>query len=324
MSHQETIRWQVDAGEDRRLDVEVAAHLGESRNRVQRWIRDGHLLLEERVALKPAESVSEGHWIECSPPRPEVCLDAITPEPGEVPLLWQDPALAIVDKPAGLAMHPGAGRDSGTLAHRLVAKFPEIAMVGHPRRPGIVHRLDIGTSGAVAVARTEAAYQGLSSAFAQREVRKTYLAIVYGEPTAGSGEIRTRIARDPRDRKRMAVSERAGREAVTIYRTLASVNGLSLLELDLETGRTHQIRVHLKWLGHPLIGDPTYGEARWKGLAGGAQRATRAFSRPALHAWRLALAHPILNSRIEVAAPFSSDLAQLWKMASGDAPPLPE
>jgi 23S rRNA pseudouridine1911/1915/1917 synthase len=321
--------WTVDppvgggAGERlERLDRHVAAAYQLPRNQVQRWIRAGKVLLNGRQA-KPADVVAAGDCIECEPPppRPETML----PEPGELAVLHEDADMVVLDKPAGLAVHPGAGRATGTLAHLLLARYPEMAGVGGPGRPGIVHRLDRGTSGVMAVARTAAAYQRLSRAFASRAVAKRYLGIVYGSPAAGAGVVDAPIGRHRERRKEMTVRP-DGRPARTTYRTLAARSGIALLELELATGRTHQIRVHLKSLGHPLVGDPVYGEARWRGLPRSIQAPLRDFPRPALHAWRLALP-PAGGSgqdwpRFE--APVPADLRHLWQEVTAEPfPALP-
>jgi 23S rRNA pseudouridine1911/1915/1917 synthase len=244
-------------------------------------------------------------------------------------VLHEDAELVVLDKPAGLAVHPGAGRASGTLAHLLLARYPEMAGVGGPGRPGIVHRLDQGTSGVMVVARTAAAYQRLSRAFAGRRVVKRYLGIVYGAPRPAAGLVEAPIGRHRERRKEMTVRA-DGRPARTAYRTLAARSGIALVELDLATGRTHQIRVHLKSLGHPLVGDPVYGEARWRALPRPLQAPLRAFPRPALHAWRLAL--PAADGTapgafpggpwLRCEAPVPEDLRQLWQEVTGG--PLPD
>jgi 23S rRNA pseudouridine1911/1915/1917 synthase len=297
-----------DAGE--RLDRHVAARLDIPRNQVQRWIQDGLVRVAGRAA-KASYSVAEGDAIDCSPP--ERADDRVQPEEGDLRVLYEDTDLVVLDKPAGLTVHPGAGRTTGTLAHHLLARYPEMAGVGGPGRPGIVHRLDQGTSGVIVVARTAAAYHRLAHAFAAREVDKRYLAIAYGEPKPSSGMIDAPIGRHATRRKEMTVrSDRGGgRPARTGYRTLATRAGISLVELDLATGRTHQIRVHLKHLGHPLVGDPLYGEARWKGLPKPLQPVLRDFPRPALHAWRLGF-----EGR-ELEAPVPADLRELWEKATG-------
>jgi 23S rRNA pseudouridine1911/1915/1917 synthase len=196
-----------------------------------------------------------------------------------------------------------------------------MAGVGGPGRPGIVHRLDRDTSGVMAVARTPAAYARLSRAFAAREVRKLYLAVAYGAPVPPAGLIDAPIGRHPTHRKEMTVRP-GGRPARTGYRTLAAAAGICLLELDLHTGRTHQIRVHLKSLGHPLVGDPVYGEARYKGLPRPLQAPLRDFPRPALHAWRLTLAHPATGEPMTFEAPVPADLRDLWERVTGRPFPL--
>jgi 23S rRNA pseudouridine1911/1915/1917 synthase len=296
------------AGE--RLDRHVSARLDVPRNQVQRWIREGHVRVDGRVE-KPSYAVAEGDRIDCDPPEPKD--DRVAPEEGDLRILYEDADLVVLDKPAGLTVHPGAGRTTGTLAHHLLARYPEMAGVGGPGRPGIVHRLDQGTSGVLAVARTAAAYHRLARAFATREVDKRYLAVVYGEPKPPEGIVDAPIGRHAVKRKEMTVRA-DGRPSRTGYRTLAAHAGIALVELHLETGRTHQIRVHLKHLGHPLVGDPVYGEARWKGLPKLVQARLRDFPRPALHAWKLALAHPIDGRPLAFEAPVPEDLRELWEV----------
>src|SRR6202023_1669761 len=272
----------TSAGE--RLDRHVAAACQLPRNQVQQWIRAGRVRLNGRPA-KAAEVVAAGDLVECEPPAPT--RGTLVPELGELAVLHEDAGMVVLDKPAGLTVHPGAGRPTGTLAHLLLSRYPEMSGVGGPGRPGIVHRLDRGTSGVMVVARTAAAYQRLSRAFAGRAVAKRYLAIVYGQPAAAAGVIDSPIGRH-RERRREMTVRADGLPARTSYRTLAAHAGIALLELDLATGRTHQIRVHLRSIGQPLVGDPVYGEPRWRGLPRAIQPPLRDFPRPALHAWRLA------------------------------------
>ena len=318
----ESVRWRVDeADQGERLDRHAAARLGETRSRVQRWIRDGRLLVDG-VAAKPSHAVGAGELIDCRPPDAAQAAD-LEPEPGELRILHEDAWLVALDKPAGLAVHRGAGRPAGTLANRLLARYPEMAAVGGPGRPGIVHRLDIDTTGVMVVARTPAAYLGLSEAFAERRVGKRYLAIVYGAPRPAAGRIDRPLGRHPRDRKRMTVRA-DGRAAVTDYRVLDSEHGLSVLELELLTGRTHQIRVHLKEIRHPLVGDPVYGEARWRDQPPVRRAVLKRFERPALHAWRLELEHPSSGASLRFTAPPPEDLRELWRGLCGrDLPAQP-
>jgi 23S rRNA pseudouridine1911/1915/1917 synthase len=304
------------AGE--RLDRHVAAHLDIPRNQVQAWIRDGRVEVGGRPAPRSSFEVAAGVEIRCTPPAPHD--DRVQPEEGPLAVLYEDADLAVLDKPPGLTVHPGAGQPTGTLAHRLLARYPEIVGVGGPGRPGIVHRLDRDTSGALVIARTPAAYRALSRAFAARQVAKTYLAIAYGAPTPPAGLIDAPIGRHPQRRQEMTVRP-GGRPARTHYRTLAAAAGIALLELGLETGRTHQIRVHLKSLNHPLVGDPVYGEARWKALPRHRQAVLRDFPRPALHAWRLRFRHPTTGAEIACEAQVPADLRALWEGVAGGAFP---
>lgn len=303
------------AAEGQRLDRFLAEVTGVPRNQVRRWIEDGRVRIRERVVAKPSFSLEAGQQVRWQPPEPTAGDPRVQPEEGPLEILLEDEHLVVVDKPAGLVVHPGAGNPTGTLAHRLLARYPEMATVGGSGRPGIVHRLDHGTSGVMVVARTAAAYQGLSEAFARRRVKKVYLAVVYGIPKGNEGRIDSPIGRHPHRRKEMAVRA-SGRPARTSYRVRDSGEGLALLEVDLGTGRTHQIRVHLKSIGHPLVGDPTYGENRWKSQPRSRQQRLRLFRRPALHAWRLSFEHPVSGRPVEVACPAPGDLRALWREAA--------
>lgn len=302
-----------------RLDRHLAERLGEPRNQVQRWIRDGRVRLDGEVATKVSLALHAGARIAFD--RPGLTPSGLEPEAGDLVVLHADPALIVVDKPHGLTVHPGAGRPTGTLVHRLLARFPDIEGVGGPGRPGVVHRLDKDTSGVLVVARTAAAYRALQRAFSQREVEKRYLTVVYGVPDPAQGEIAAAIGRHPKRRKEMTVRP-DGRPALTRYRTLATAGGLALLEIDLATGRTHQIRVHLKWARHPIVGDPVYGEARWKELPLVSHRAAKELRRPALHAWRLAFLHPTTGQRVAFEAEVPGDLRGLWEAVGGEGRPL--
>jgi 23S rRNA pseudouridine1911/1915/1917 synthase len=302
----------ADAGE--RLDRWLAARVGLPRNQVRRWIEEGRVHADgERCKASHRLAAGEGIGWE-APPSPGGD-PRIVPERGELRLLWEDDEVLVVDKPAGLTVHPGAGRSTGTLAHRLLDRFPELAGVGGPGRPGIVHRLDRDTSGALVVARTPAAYRRLQHAFAAREVEKRYLAIGHGV-LADARDVDAPIGRHPLRRQEMAVRPQ-GRPASSRFVPLASVAAASLLGVDLHTGRTHQIRVHAKSIGHPLVGDPLYGEARWKGARGPARELLRDFPRPALHAWRIAFRHPASGEALRVEAPPPEDLRGLWRGLSG-------
>lgn len=298
---------------EQRLDAYVAAHLDEPRNQVQKWIADDRLTVDGK-RVKPSLSLNGGERIEVR--RPPKVDERVRPEPGDLDVLHADEHLLAVNKPAGIAVHPGAGRPSGTLAHRLLHHFPDIEGVGGAGRPGIVHRLDLGTSGVMLVARTDAAYRALSRAFRKREIDKTYLAICEGQPDPYRGEMAWPIDRHPTRRKRMRTAPE-GRPAQTDYRVLATARRSALLELDLHTGRTHQIRVHLKTLGHPLLADEVYGRALPRDWPQNLRQAVEALDRPALHAWRLALVHPVDAVPLQVEAPVPDDLRELWNALSG-------
>ncbi len=301
------------AGE--RLDRALSHHLALPRNRVLRWISAGLVQLDGRTASKGGELLRSGVRVSWTPP-PDPTSD-LEPETGELRILMQDAEFVVLDKPPDMVVHPGAGRERGTLANRILSHFPSTAGIGGPGRPGIVHRLDKGTSGALLVALGADSYQFLSRCFAERQVRKTYLGIVWGSPAETSGRIDAPVGRHPVDRKRMAI-RKAGRPARTTWKVRAAGEDVSLLEFGLETGRTHQIRVHARSLGHPLIGDPTYGEPRYRGRKGPAMRALADFPRPALHAWRIAFPHPRDGHLVEVEAPVPADLRGLWREAVGN------
>jgi 23S rRNA pseudouridine1911/1915/1917 synthase len=247
----------------------------------------------------------------------------IVPEARALAIVFEDEHLLVIDKPAGLVVHPGAGVRVGTLVHALVHHHPPIAGVGGAGRPGIVHRLDRGTSGLMVVAKTERAYRALVEAIRARTVARTYRALAWGVPRAASGRLEAAIARDPRDRKRMAVARRGGRPAATRWSRDESFGVASLLTLDLESGRTHQIRVHLAHLGHPVAGDPVYG-GREKALGRftGPRRALAArllalLPRQALHAARLGFAHPVHGAPLHFEARLPDDLAPALDFVRG-------
>ena len=254
-----------------RLDVFLAKSLADvSRSRAARLIRDGQVTLNGQAAA-PSRRLRDGDIVRGE--LPEVAAE-LAGEPGALDRLLTTEGFVAVDKPAGMVMHPGAGALRGTLAHRLLAHFPELVAVGHPRRPGIVHRLDKDTSGVVMIARTPAVYAHLARAFEHREVQKRYLLIARGTPDPPRGRIDGPIGRHPTQRTRMAVARR-GRPAETNYRVLDRSGDAALVEASPTTGRTHQIRVHMAAIGHPIRGDATYG---------GSVPAVR---RVMLHAWTL-------------------------------------
>lgn len=260
-----------------RLDVFLARRLGITRSFAQRLVREGRARCEGRK-LKPSSRVAEGTAYGVELPPPETL--EIEPEPVDFRVVHEDEDLLVVDKPAGLVVHPAPGHWRGTLVHGLMWRYPDMGPFNNVRRPGIVHRLDATTSGLMVVARRQDAMERLQSGFRERSVEKTYLALVHGALARTEGTLSGPIGRDPVNRLRMAVVE-GGRPALTGYRVLWSHGGFSLVRCALFTGRTHQIRVHLSALGHPLVGDGLYG-------APGEPEFARVF----LHSWRLAFEHP--------------------------------
>ena len=289
------------AGE--RLDRIVSIVTGASRSDSAALVAAGGARIDGDVALSGKVRLREGQRVEIDPAKlPVESLPTADPSV-EVRVVHEDEHIVIVDKPAGLVVHPGAGNASGTLVDGLLARYPDIAPVGDPMRPGIVHRLDVGTSGLLVVARTQDAYERLVEALSEHRVGRTYRALVWGHPENPHGIIDAPIGRDARDPMRMAVVV-GGRSARTHYRTLAlhrQVAEVADLECRLETGRTHQIRVHLAAVGHPVIGDATYGGARSAIVA----------PRPMLHATTLSLGHPITGERVEVSVPVPDDMAAI-------------
>jgi 23S rRNA pseudouridine1911/1915/1917 synthase len=236
------------------------------------------------------------------------------PEPIPLAVLYEDARLLVLDKPAGIVVHPGAGAPSGTLVNALLHHVKDLSGVGGVLRPGIVHRLDRGTSGVLLVAKDDAAHRHLARQFAGRSVEKDYLALVLGVPEPRQGVIDRPIGRHPVERQRMAVRA-GGREARSSFRVVEAFDGASLLEVRIHTGRTHQVRVHLASLGHPVAGDATYGGRR--AAPGAAGRALAALRRPALHAARLAFDHPDEGRRLAFASPLPQDIQDVLHALRG-------
>ncbi|HKC61577.1 MAG TPA: RluA family pseudouridine synthase [Myxococcales bacterium] len=290
-----------------RLDRLLAARLPElSRARLQQLIAEGAVRVGG-AAAKASLRPRAGAEIEVRVPEPRPA--ELLPEDLRLPVLYQDDDLVVIDKPAGLAVHPGAGIASGTVVHGLLHQVRGLAGIGGELRPGIVHRLDKETSGCLAVAKTEAALRGLQAEFKSRRVEKRYLAIVHGSP-ADSGEFDTLHGRHPADRKRFSSKVREGRRAVTRWRVLGRGSGASLVQVELLTGRTHQIRAHFADAGFPLLADALYGgrkrEARLQPDAP-LRRASAAIGRQALHAAVLGFQHPRTGAPVRCEAPLPRD-----------------
>jgi 23S rRNA pseudouridine1911/1915/1917 synthase len=291
-----------------RLDVWLARRMpGLSRARLQALIAAGHVRLEGRPARASLRlHESQTVVVEVPPPAPA------EPRPEDIPIsvLHEDARLVVVDKPAGLVVHPGAGRPSGTLVNALLGRVRDLSGIGGVLRPGIVHRLDRGTSGVLVVAKDDAAHRALARQFAARTVEKEYLALVHGVPVRAQGEVSAAIGRDPVHRRRMSVRAPRAREARTSWVVEERFDGAALLRLRIHTGRTHQIRVHLSSIGHPVVGDASYGGTRTPSSRSALARAALGrLARPALHAARIAFSHPETGERVEFSAPLPPDFA---------------
>jgi 23S rRNA pseudouridine1911/1915/1917 synthase len=290
-----------------RLDQFLVSTLGNrSRSQIQRLIKDGHVRAADKDA-KANQAVRAGQMITVDSPEP---IDPLPkPEAIPLPIVYQDRDVIVIDKPAGMVVHPAAGHASGTLVNALLHHVDDLSGIGGEKRPGIVHRLDRGTSGLMIVAKHDAAHRELARQFSDREVEKEYLALVWGEVMAGR-RIDAPIGRDPANRKKMSARARRAREAVTrIVRAEHFGRVLTLARVAIHTGRTHQIRVHLSAIGHPIVGDPLYGGVHRR--VPGDLRAVTHLDRPFLHAARLVFAHPDDKRRMEFESALPDDLERV-------------
>lgn len=303
----DTIDLQVEFGGER-LDRYLAEELAEfslSRSRIQNLIEDGCVKLNQQPCVSKKVSVKEGDRILVMIPEAEPL--ELTPESIPLDILYEDEVLIIINKPAGLVVHPAPGHPNGTLVNALLAHCQNLPGIGGVQRPGIVHRLDKDTTGAIVVAKTEHAHQNLQAQLKAKTARREYLGIVYGAPKTEQGTINLPIGRHPSDRKKMAVVpiEKNGREAFTHWSTKERLGNYTLMHFRLETGRTHQIRVHSAQIGHPIVGDPLYSSARSIGVR---------LSGQALHAWQLKLQHPVTQEWVEAIAPIPEEFSKLLEI----------
>jgi 23S rRNA pseudouridine1911/1915/1917 synthase len=299
-----------DDSDGTRLDVFLTSVVsGQSRSQIQRLIREGHVRIGGREA-KANQPVKTGQAIAIDVPQP--IASVLQPEALPLPIVYQDADLIVVDKPAGMVVHPAAGHDSGTLVNALLHHVDDLSGIGGEKRPGIVHRLDRGTSGLMVVAKNDRAHEELSRQFRERDVEKEYIALVWGEVMAGR-RIDAAIGRDPSNRKKMSSTPariRRSREAVTrIVRAEHFGRVLTLAQVAIHTGRTHQIRVHLSAIGHPVVGDPLYGGVHRR--VPGDVRAVTHLERPFLHATRLAFTHPADQRRMQFESVLPDDLQKV-------------
>ena len=311
---EQRLRWVVAAGTEGRLDRHVAAALDTSRSRAAGLIEEDRVRVDGRPARK-SQAVVAGQRVEARvPPLPPVAA-----EPEDIPLdiVFEDADLVVVDKPAGLVVHPAPGHPSGTLVNALLHHVGGLSGIGGPQRPGIVHRLDRDTSGLMMAAKSERAHRGLARALEKREVGRTYLAALWGKLADSPATVDRPIGRHPGDRTRMAVAA-GGRPARTTFRLLEQWTAACLCEAKLATGRTHQIRVHAASAGHPVVGDVTYGAGRERGFQGRDGQWARALARRAprqfLHAHRLEFEHPATGAAMAFESPLPPclDGARRW------------
>ncbi len=287
-----------------RLDLFLAGLLpDQSRSAIQRLVKEGHVTLPAGREARANTAVRAGEEIVVAIPPP--APSSVQPEAIPLVILYEDPDVAVVNKPAGMVVHPGAGHPSGTLVNALLHHVEDLSGVGGEERPGIVHRLDRGTSGLLVVAKHDAAHRALAAQFEAREVEKQYFAMAWGE-VHGGRRIDVPVGRDPAHRQKMSTRSPRGRHAMTRVLAAEDLLGASLLHLAIDTGRTHQIRVHLSAIGHPVVGDPVYGGVR-KHMAAHLRPVTR-LQRPFLHAAHLVFAHPSDGRRMEFDAPLPDDL----------------
>ena len=293
-----------DAG--MRLDQFISQHMQDlSRSQIQRLIRDGHVTLSEHKP-KPALAVWEGLRIDVQVPESRPALPAAEALP--ITVLYDDADIAVIDKPAGRVVHPAAGHRGGTLVNALLHHLGGLSGIGGAERPGIVHRLDRGTSGVMVVAKNDRAHRALSKQFQQREIGKEYVTLVWGTPRPGD-TVNRPIGRDPRHRQKMSSRAARSRPAVTRILAVEPLGGVSLVRVAIDTGRTHQIRVHLSETGHPVVGDALYGGAR-KSVPPRLAAIAR-ISRPFLHAARLQLSHPADGRPLSFEAALPDDLSRM-------------
>ncbi len=294
-----------------RLDTVIVAHLPTlSRSRASRLIRAGHITVNGLIK-KPGYLTRPGDVVRSEIPSPE----RITCRPEAIPLsiLYEDRDVIVLNKPPGLVVHPGAGHKSRTLVNALLFHCPDLEGIGGGIRPGIVHRLDKDTSGALVVAKNDMAHESLSHQFKKRQVQKRYLALVYGNMKTSAGVIDLPIGRHPTDRKKMSTESRRSRSTKTRWKIKEAFFGVTLLEIDLKTGRTHQVRVHCAAMGHPVVGDATYGRKRgWKDFPSRqTQKVVGTVRRQMLHAWQLTFLHPRTEQSMSFESPVAKDMASV-------------
>ena len=307
-----------DAG--MRLDAYISRQVNDcTRSYATQLIRKGQVLVDG-AAAKPSHRIKTSEHISIDMPPPEPA--ELVPEAMALDILFEDCHLIVINKPPGLVVHPAAGHSSGTLVNGILHHCPDLEGIGGEMRPGIVHRLDKDTSGVIVVAKSARVLADLSAQFKSRRVAKQYLALVHGVPDRDRGTIDLPVGRHPKDRKKMSTASPRGREALTLWRVKEEYQGAALLEIDLKTGRTHQIRVHCQSMGHPLLGETVYGSRNMRAhpAKGNAvlDAALQGIQRQMLHAFRLRLVHPISAEDLQFQAPVPPDMnAAITALRSG-------
>ena len=293
----------------KRLDLLVSSRISVcSRSAAARLIRNGKIRVKGTIE-KPGYRVRTGDVVYGQVPPPESV--SLSPEPIEIEILFEDEYLIVVNKQPGMVVHPASGRYTGTLVNGLLYHYPEIEGIGGESRPGIVHRLDKDTSGAIVVAKKLVAQDNLVHQFKSRKVKKEYLALVYGDMESNSGKIILPIGRHPVHRKKMSTQSQKHRDAETTWRVREHFEGATLLELKLKTGRTHQIRVHCAALNHSVVGDSVYGRRKKRKKVAGKENLLKVVRRQMLHAWRLGFTHPATARPVSFEAPIPQDMKDL-------------
>lgn len=285
-----------EAGE--RIDKLLVEAMDEdiSRSQLQEWIRDGHVLVNGRI-VKPNYKLAEGDNIAVSPPEPQTT--ELVPQPIPLDIAYEDADVIVVNKPRGMVVHPAVGHPDGTLVNALMYHCKDLSGINGEIRPGIVHRIDKDTSGLLMAAKNDLAHTSLSAQLKEHSVTRRYVAVVHGVLAHDQGTVDAPIGRDPQDRKLYTVTEKGAKHAVTHFAVLERFADYTVLELMLETGRTHQIRVHMKFIGHPLVGDPVYGRSRGRTMDVPGQ---------ALHAAALGFTHPRSGERLTFEAPIPAEM----------------
>ncbi len=304
----------TEKDQGKRIDQFLSeTHLLLSRSQAKRLIENGHVFLNQRP-IKPSARLRSGDLISGTLPEPKPI--SLQPEPIPLSILYEDSSLIVINKPPGMVVHPAPGNPSGTLVNALLYHCQDLSGIHGLLRPGIVHRLDKGTSGVMVVAKEDEAHDQLVWQFKNRLIEKTYLAIVFGSFKEKEGLINLPIGRHPSERKRMSTKTKKGKEALTRWKVLEEFNGYTLLEIHPQTGRTHQIRVHLATIGHPILGDPLYGRKNRPGMSHDPllKECLKKIGRQALHSFRLKFYHPRTKKLLEFLAPIPPDMMEVIKI----------